>query len=181
MQQFPPSYQKPSSDLIYHIYRGGLFSRDARITVENKQEQLFHVEFPLSLFGSWSVTIHWGANKNGPIAMTISKPIFSWDFDIIDHTTNFRTSLIKTGFFSRKHSFMGPDGRQYAWKGSGFGGNLKLVAYPEKVQVGYYERAMFSFMKEGKLVISPQVHHMINLIIATGFAVEEWEREQRNS
>ncbi|KAJ3316084.1 hypothetical protein HDV04_000293 [Boothiomyces sp. JEL0838] len=171
--------QQPLSDITFHIYKSGLFSRDAKITTDNKNEQLFHVEFPFSFFGAWKVTIHYGSNKEGQLAMTISKPVFSWDFEITDHQINFTTKLSKSGLFSRKHAFTGPDGRGYAWKGTGFGGDLKLVAYPEKVQVAYYDRAAFSVKKQGKLIITPQVSHMANLIIATGFAVEEWEREQR--
>ncbi|KAJ3250199.1 hypothetical protein HK103_003786, partial [Boothiomyces macroporosus] len=156
----------------------GMFSRDAKITDSNKN-QVFHVEFPFAFFGAWSVTVHHGATKQGPIAMSINKPTFSWDFEIVDHGMNFRTILHKVGMFSRKHAFNGPNGKEFAWKGTGFGGDLKLVAYPEKVQVAYYDRAAFSFRKEGKIVVTPQVSHMANLIIATGFAVEEWEREER--
>ncbi|KAJ3276880.1 DNA topoisomerase 3-alpha [Terramyces sp. JEL0728] len=172
MQQHPPSYQKPASDLVYHIYRSGLFSRDARITSANKNEQLFHVEFPFSFLGAWSVTIHWGANNRGPIAMEISKPMFSWDFTVIDHTTKFKTSLVRSGFFTRKHEFRGPDGKHYAWKGTGFGGDLKLIAYPEKVQVAYYDRAMFSFSKEGKIILcvaeKPSISKSVAQILSDG-------------
>ncbi|KAJ3317579.1 hypothetical protein HDV06_001370 [Boothiomyces sp. JEL0866] len=178
-QPFQQQYtQNQQFDKVYHIYKSGMFSKDAKILDSNKN-QVFHVEFPFAFFGAWSVTVHHGATKQGPIAMSINKPAFSWDFDIVDCGSNFRTILRKAGIFSRKHAFNGPDGKEYAWKGNGFGGDLKLIAYPEKVQVGYYDRAAFSFKKEGKIIITQRVHHMTNLIIATGFAVEEWEREQR--
>ncbi|KAJ3276881.1 hypothetical protein HDV01_002936 [Terramyces sp. JEL0728] len=166
------------TDIVYNIYRTGLFSKDATITNANKA-LLYHVEFPMAFFGAWNVTFHCGEDKGAPIAMQISKPIFNWDFEITDHNIKFATKLAKAGLFTRKHIFHGPDGREYAWKGTGFGGDLKLIAYPEKAQIALYKRSNFAISKLGKIIVSLQAQQIANLIIATGFAVEEWEREQK--
>ncbi|KAJ3316087.1 hypothetical protein HDV04_000296 [Boothiomyces sp. JEL0838] len=168
--------QPPTTDLIYHIYRTSLFSRDSKITTSDKTEQLFHIEFPFSFIGGWNITFHWGADKEGMVALQIKKPVFNWSMEITDHIANYKTIVIPTGMFKKKFVFHGPDGKEYAWKPCGMG-DLKLLSYPEKTQVALYDRK-FAISKKGTLTVSPTVYQMANMIIATAFAVEEWERDQ---
>ena len=163
-----------------HIYRRGF--QDAVIKDESKTESLYFVDFPMSFFGSWTITIHGGLNNTFPAVATIDKRTFSWDMTITDCVTGYKTMLVKSGIFTRKHAFRGENGVEYAWKGSGFGGDLKLVAYPDKHTVlAYYNRSMFAFRKEGTLDVDNSMEPMIRIVLATGFAVEEWERQQRNN
>ena len=57
------------------------------------------------------------------------------------------------------------------------GTDLSLQVYPSKKYVAYYRRQYFSWMNEGYFELFPAVHHMQDLVIATGFAMEERERE----
>ncbi|TPX67900.1 hypothetical protein SpCBS45565_g03431 [Spizellomyces sp. 'palustris'] len=166
----------------FHIYRDGWVSRDCRILTADKKSVAYHIDYPYSFFGSWHVNMRRGSSQ-GPTAFLITKSAMGWDFTIQDPVNPaLTTKLTRSGggvLGKRKHSFKGFDGKNYAWKGHGLGGDLKCVCYPTKTIIAFYHRTKHSWSKEGRLEILPNGHHLLDLVVATGFAVEEWERQNR--
>ncbi|KAI8820526.1 uncharacterized protein EV422DRAFT_531193 [Fimicolochytrium jonesii] len=164
-----------------HFYREGWVSRDCRILAGDKKNMAYHIEYPYSFFGSWHVNMRRSGPK-GPTIFLIKKSAIGSDFTIEDPVnTNQRVKLIRSGgvIGKRKHAFMGSDGKQYAWKGNNLGGDLKLVCYPQKTVAAFFNRTKHAWAKEGRLEILPSGQHIMDLIVATGFCVEEWERQNR--
>ncbi|KAJ3308370.1 hypothetical protein HDV04_001353 [Boothiomyces sp. JEL0838] len=111
--------------------------------------------------------------------MTISptgKDIYRRDAKVVDHSTNKEIVIHRRSSFTRKYTWS-YEGIDYCWKpASVFSVNLELVKYPEKKVVAFYHRnGRFSFRKEGKLSIEPQVFHLTNVILGTVIAAEMWE------
>lgn len=179
-------------------------SRDCRIMTADKKSMAYHIEYPYSFFGSWHVNMRRGGPQ-GPTVFLITKSAMGWDFTIQDPSNPANTTkLSRSGgvIGKRKHMFKGFDGKQYAWKGASLGfvrlllcpsnpsvtdmvihlklsGDLKLVSYPTKTVAAYYHRTKRSWSKEGRLEVFANAQHLLDLIVATGFAVEEWERQNR--
>ncbi|KAJ3186668.1 hypothetical protein HDU85_007488 [Gaertneriomyces sp. JEL0708] len=174
----------PSQDSVnFHIYREGWVSRDCRIMTADKKTCAYHIEYPRSFLGSWHVNMR-RSSSHGPTVFLITKAALGWDFTIQDPSRPaLSTKLVRTdklGIGKRAFRFRGFDGKEYAWKGSGgIGGDLKLVVYPTKHILAYYHRTKRAWAKEGRLEILPGAHYMLDLVVATGFAVEEWERQNR--
>ncbi|KAI9097219.1 hypothetical protein DFS34DRAFT_620866 [Phlyctochytrium arcticum] len=177
-----PTVMVGGAAVNFHIYRDGWVSRDCRIVTGDKKAQAYHIEYPYSFFGAWHVNMR-RTSSHGPTVFLITKSAMGWDFTIQDPANpQLTTKLTRSGggiMGKRKHAFKGFDGKSYAWKGHGLGGDLKCVSYPSKMVVAFYHRTKHSWAKEGRLEILPMGQHILELLVATGFATEEWERQNR--
>ncbi|KAJ3007405.1 hypothetical protein HKX48_009175 [Thoreauomyces humboldtii] len=163
----------------FHIYREGWVSRDCRILQADKKTVAYHIDYPYSFFGSWHVNMRRTGSK-GPTVFLITKSAMGSDFTIADPSNpSLSTKVTRSGgvIGKRKHMFVGFDGKKYAWKGSDLGGDLKLVCYPNKEIMAYYHRKKHAWAKEGRLEVFAGGQHIMDLVVATGFCVEEYERQ----
>ncbi|KAI8908883.1 hypothetical protein DFJ77DRAFT_513484 [Powellomyces hirtus] len=179
LQNMVPGTVFIGEPVTFHIYRQGWVSRDCRILQSDKKTVAYHIDYPRSFFGSWHVNMR-RSGANGPTVFLITKSAMGSDFTIQDPVNPaLTTKVVRSGgvIGKRKHAFAAFDGKQYAWKGAGLGGDLKLVCYPLKTVAAFYHRKKHAWAKEGRLEILPGGQHILDLVVATGFCVEEWERQ----
>ncbi|KAJ3312046.1 hypothetical protein HDV04_003433 [Boothiomyces sp. JEL0838] len=142
-----------TTEYSYLIYRTDAFSRNATVTTASN-EKLFDIHFAELNSGDWIVSFLLGTMPP-QIAMQVQKPAQMSDFDVTDYTRNHRTLIGRDNF--QNYIFQDKD---------------------EKVQIGYLQWIGASVNTQCKMVITRQALHMLNLIISTGFCIQEWKPEE---
>ncbi|GJN93818.1 hypothetical protein Rhopal_006876-T1 [Rhodotorula paludigena] len=162
----PPVPTAPASALEYHIYKDSrLFGKDDIITGVDKQQQLYHLHFPHTFFGSWDLALHRGGPA-GPHVCQINKGGWGDSF-VVSFSGGPQVQCIRTGFFSNKYEFAGANNTVwYCWKPDSrlfklhsFSlyrtEDLKLPRSEREGKALAHFRYTMSFSKDGQLSISP--------------------------
>ncbi|KAJ3269342.1 hypothetical protein HDV01_001586 [Terramyces sp. JEL0728] len=186
-QSDSPGYSQVTTTQWFHIYREHIFDRNAYIKHKDKSETKFFVHFHYTapkqyniqvVVRPWIYEFHW-IDKSGPIAMSIEPYLQKTkqfpDFIIKDNSSQTQFIIDRGSTFGRKYKF-GLAGIEYCWRGVTLSANLELLRYPEKKVVAvYHRRNRFSFKKEGRMAVEPEVYDIVNMVICTGVAAEIWE------
>ncbi|KAJ3182385.1 hypothetical protein HDU87_008549 [Geranomyces variabilis] len=171
-------YPLPANSVTFNIHRTGWISRDCKILHADNKTPAYHIDHPYSFFGAWHVNMRRG-DSHGPVVFLINKSAVGSEFSIQDPVNpGLSAKIVRTGGIigKRKHEFKAFDGRKYAWKLDAAGGDMTLVCYPEKSMVARVYRAHHSWSKVARVEVLPNGSHIMDLIVASGLCVEEWEK-----
>ncbi|KAJ3107652.1 hypothetical protein HDU97_003646 [Phlyctochytrium planicorne] len=170
--------------LLYTLVRNGFRNSDIRIG--DTADLAFAVEYPLSSFGSWDIRLH--RPRGEGILFKVSKPLFGWDFEIeclpnpaysfkfVKDGGPYNSRVIHEVIRKRTYRFV-VEGQTYQWDGAGIGYDFICKNAATKETLASVRRQPTSFERFSKIEITAQGSHIIDFIIVTAFALDEWEQE----
>ncbi|KAJ3414928.1 hypothetical protein HDV05_005877 [Chytridiales sp. JEL 0842] len=185
--RYPAIVLNPTGgELMYSIFRNG--DRDARICVGSDKDAVgYEMEYQFGSFSRKEIHMH-RLSKTGVVCYVIQKEHFDWDMSILSTFDpgysvkmvkvggKYDTLLVKDAVRRREHRFRAFNGRLYGWRGEKLGNDLRLVSYPSQEVVATIKRDKKTYRQTCLFEISPAVEDILELVLASGFAADEWEQ-----
>ncbi|SGY47813.1 BQ5605_C001g00578 [Microbotryum silenes-dioicae] len=173
----PQSFGQDCAPLEYHIYRAPGKFRDEIVTGPDKTFIYYYIDYSIRFSGAQTVITKGG--QDGPMVCTSSQ---GWSTTKnITMANGWTTQLFRTNALTFSHAYRGFDGQShFKWAVNRFTNDFTLTTKApdgSKIFVAKWDNSYFSFVKEGKLFISPAYANETELIVITGTAVSEWLRE----
>ncbi|SCZ98882.1 BZ3500_MvSof-1268-A1-R1_Chr3-1g05682 [Microbotryum saponariae] len=168
----PQSFGQEGAPLEYHIYRAPGKFRDEIVTGPDKNFIYYYIDYSIRFSGAQTVITKGG--QDGPLVCTSSQ---GWSTTKnITMANGWTTQLFRTNALTFSHEYRGFDGQShFKWVVNRFTNDFTV--HGSKIFVAKWDNSHFSFMKEGKLFISPAYANETELIVITGTAVSEWLHE----
>ncbi|KAI5477548.1 hypothetical protein MNV49_006136 [Pseudohyphozyma bogoriensis] len=168
--------------VAFNVHKaGGVFSKDDVVTAaSDRNTALYYLDFPHTWRSSWNLTLHRGA-KEGPVLCTLNKGSYGFTRDDIEiaFPNGWKTVLAKKSLVSKAHEFVGVDNvTTFKWKSDGMlSSSLNCIDNSTGFIAATWTKS-YGFGKDGSLLVSPTYNHMLDVIVATALAMEEWQREE---
>jgi hypothetical protein len=153
---------------VLHLTNPSWSSKDLLVTNDDNKDGgslVCFIEFP----GCWSfrrnVGIFTDQSKANEL-MTTAKPSLcgmTTSFDDLRSNTSFAMSR---RVFAQKYEFE-YDGVVYAWRGKCLSCDMKLLQYPAKTEVAFFDNKAFSFTKVGTISVYPGNKLPLHIIAGT--------------
>ncbi|ORY85948.1 hypothetical protein BCR35DRAFT_351515 [Leucosporidium creatinivorum] len=158
------------------------------LKAEDKETVLYYLKFGRKLGREWIASLHRGG-KEGPFICSLDKKAWSHakTINMPESDGGQRYSLIKPKVLSHAHYFDVPDGSRFEWRKDGvvtknwtLRKQLPGQEPHDRQVVAEYKYSSFSSKKNGKLFVHADFlqQKVLDLIVATALAIEEWQREQ---
>ncbi|ORY85932.1 hypothetical protein BCR35DRAFT_302525 [Leucosporidium creatinivorum] len=173
----------------FHVYKDGRWKTNDIVTAEDKKTQLYYLDFPVKWSGKWDLTLHRGSKEGPPIAK-ITKSGLRNTKTLTFTETGREIILEKTKKLSmtQRHQMV-VDSVPWEWKLDGtFSMNWTLRRpVPDSSEpqvVARWQDSSFAVKKDGKLVVNGEFasdQPMMDIIIASSLAIQEWYNEIVNT